>query len=58
MATPTKANGLVHRPTISARHPTAPTVMTMNGHFATGEAVSKEQYEHGVQVIDADKNFK
>lgn len=32
--------------------------MTMNGHFATGEAAGKEQYEHGVQVIDSEKNFK
>jgi hypothetical protein len=31
----------------------------MNGHFASvGEAPSKEQYEHGIQVIDEEKEFK
>ena len=47
------------RPTTNGRHPTAPTVMTMNSHFANvGEAGTKEQYEHGIQVIDEDQNFK
>lgn len=33
--------------------------MTMNGHFAgVGDAPTKEQYEHGIQVIDEDKEFK
>lgn len=33
--------------------------MTMNGHFANvGDAPTKEQYEHGIQVIDEDKEFK
>ena len=39
--------------------PTAPSVMTMNGHFAAvGDSPTKEQYEHGIQVIDGDKEFR
>ncbi len=31
----------------------------MNGHFASvGEEGTKEQYAHGVQVVDEDKAFK
>jgi hypothetical protein len=31
----------------------------MNSHFApVGEAPTQEQYEHGIQVIDEDKEFK
>lgn len=31
----------------------------MNGHFAAvGDAPSAQQYEHGVQVIDEDKQYK
>lgn len=53
-------NGL-RRPSVTTRHPTAPTVLTtMNGHFATAGdgAATREQYNHGVQVIDQDKEFK
>jgi hypothetical protein len=33
--------------------------MTMNGHFAgVVDAPTKEQYEHGIQVIDEEKEFK
>lgn len=33
--------------------------MHVNGHFAAvGDAPSREQYEHGVQVINQDKEFK
>jgi len=33
--------------------------MTMNGHFANvGNAPTKEQYDHGIQVIDEEKEFK
>jgi hypothetical protein len=34
--------------------------MTVNGRFApiSGEPATEEQYEHGVQVIDQDKQFK
>lgn len=31
----------------------------MNGHFSSvGDEPSKAHYEHGVQVIDGDKEFK
>lgn len=49
---------MTERPSGLGRNPTAPPVMG-NGHFATigadGDAVS---YEHGVQVIDENKEFK
>jgi hypothetical protein len=54
MATLNNGNG---RPT-NVKHPTAPTLMT-NAHFANvGEEASREDYAHGVQVIDEDKVFK
>lgn len=48
------------RPSVSSRHPTAPSVMTVNGHFvpATADDASAQQYEHGIQVIDEDKEFR
>lgn len=47
------------RPSAASRYPTAPSIMTMNGHFAgVGDAPTKEQYEHGIQVIDEEKEFK
>ena len=48
------------RPSSKTRHPTAPSVMTVtNGHFATvGEKSTKEQYEHGIQVINDVQEFK
>ncbi|KAK5136494.1 Dynamin-like GTPase that mediates homotypic ER fusion [Meristemomyces frigidus] len=46
------------RPTSSYRHPTAPSVMTMNGHFASvGENAMAADFEHGVQIVDQDKVF-
>lgn len=49
---------MTERPLGLGRTPTAPPVMA-NGHFATvadqGDAAS---YEHGVQAIDGDKEFK
>jgi protein SEY1 len=32
----------------------------MNGHFASvgGDATTEEHYEHGIQVIDEEKEFK
>jgi hypothetical protein len=32
----------------------------MNGHFASvgGDAQTEDHYEHGIQVIDEDKEFK
>lgn len=42
----------------SVRHPTAPTRI-MNDNFASvGKEATREHYEHGCQVIDADKHFK
>jgi hypothetical protein len=49
----------IRRPSAASRFPTAPSIMTMNGHFAgVGDAPTKEQYEHGIQVIDEEKEFK
>lgn len=46
------------RPSGLGRTPTAPPVMA-NGHFATiGDSSDVTSYEHGVQVIDGDKEFK
>ena len=57
MATALQANGHGRRPS-TVKHPSAPSLM-MNSHFASvGEAASKEQYEHGIQVIDEEKAFK
>ncbi len=48
-----------HRPSTNTRHPTAPSIMSVNGHFANvGEKPTKEQYEHGIQVINEDQEFK
>jgi len=42
----------------NVKHPSAPSLM-MNSHFASvGENASKEDYEHGIQVIDEAKVFK
>jgi hypothetical protein len=31
----------------------------MNGHFAAvGDAPTEQRYEHGIQVIDEEKEFK
>ena len=33
--------------------------MTMNGHFSNvGEKPTEEQFEHGVQIISEDQEFK
>ncbi|SMR46488.1 unnamed protein product [Zymoseptoria tritici ST99CH_1E4] len=47
------------RPSAGARQVTAPANMNgMNGHFAAvGGASNPKDFEHGVQVIDGDKNF-
>ena len=51
--------GKENRPPANNRHPTAPSVMTVNGHFANvGEKATKEQYEHGIQVINENQDFK
>lgn len=46
------------RPSGLERSPTAPSVLS-NGHFASvGAEGDAAFYEHGVQVIDGDKEFK
>ena len=59
MSTSTPTKGETARPrTGSHRHPTAPTIMTVNGHFAgVGEKPTPEEFEHGVQIIDSEKVF-
>ena len=53
------STGKENRPPANNRHPTAPSVMTVNGHFANvGEKATKEQYEHGIQVINENQDFK
>jgi hypothetical protein len=37
---------------------TAPDKMNMNGHFASAGQNGKADFEHGIQVIDEDKEFK
>ena len=58
MASP-QANGEHRRPTdMTTRHPTAPSVLTMNGHLAgSGKNLDSKDFEHGVQIIDQDKHF-
>ena len=52
------ANGH-RRPSTTSKLAPAPPVKTMNGHFASvGDAPTKERYEHGIQVIDEEKEFK
>ncbi|KAF2462362.1 GTP-binding protein Sey1 [Lineolata rhizophorae] len=57
MTTASPANRSGRRPSLKP-NPTAPSIM-MNGHFASvGDGpASREQYQHGIQVIDEDKNF-
>lgn len=56
MSSTSTVNG-TGRPSTGPRNLTAPPV-AMNGHFAASDATDKAQYEHGVQVIDQDQNFK
>jgi hypothetical protein len=37
---------------------TAPDKMNVNGHFASAGQDGKADFEHGIQVIDEDKEFK
>ncbi|KAL9104882.1 MAG: hypothetical protein Q9163_000199 [Psora crenata] len=51
-------DGKENRRPSSVRHPTAPAAMAVNGHFANmGENATKEQYEHGIQVINEHQDF-
>ncbi|KAJ5226232.1 hypothetical protein N7468_007457 [Penicillium chermesinum] len=47
---------MAERPSGLNRNPTAPPVMA-NGHFATADQGDAAAYEHGVQVIDENKEF-
>jgi hypothetical protein len=45
------------RPQASSRAFSAPGTMEVNGHFSTvGD--KNEDFEHGIQVVDEDKEFK
>lgn len=37
---------------------TAPDKMAVNGHFASAGQNGRTNFEHGIQVIDEDKEFK
>ena len=50
-----QVKGDSRRPIGASRGLTAPSVMTMNGHFAGNG--DDQNFEHGVQIIDEDKNF-
>ncbi len=47
----------LERPHAGSRLATAPSVMTMNGHFAAVGDAPNQQYSHGIQVIDEEKEF-
>lgn len=50
---------MTDRPAAVSRSPTAPPAMATNGHFASiGDHSDKAAYEHGVQVVDENKEFK
>lgn len=50
-----EVNGSGQRPEIV----TQPSTGSVNDHFAAvGAAATPGQYEHGIQVIDEDKQFK
>jgi hypothetical protein len=46
------------RPANAGRAITAPDKMAVNGHFATAGQNGSASFEHGIQVIDEDKEFK
>lgn len=49
---------LKSRPSMNIRSATAPQYMAVNGHFASSGQNGHANFEHGVQVIDEDKEFK
>lgn len=49
---------LKSRPSMNIRSATAPDYMAVNGHFASQGQNGHANFEHGVQVIDEDKEFK
>ena len=46
------------RPGGIGRALTAPEKMAVNGHFASAGQDGQGNFEHGIQVIDEDKEFK
>jgi hypothetical protein len=46
------------RPGSVGRAMTAPDKMAVNGHFASAGQNGRTNFEHGIQVIDEDKEFK
>jgi hypothetical protein len=46
------------RPAAVNRSLTAPDKMAVNGHFASVGQNGTANFEHGVQVIDEEKDFK
>jgi hypothetical protein len=46
------------RPRAGSRSQTAPSKMAVNGHFSSVGDTGVADYEHGVQVIDEEKEFK
>lgn len=46
------------RPSGISRALTAPEKMAVNGHFASAGQNGQGNFEHGIQVIDEDKEFK
>lgn len=43
---------------MNIRSATAPDYMAVNGHFASQGQNGHANFEHGVQVIDEEKEFK
>ena len=46
------------RPRAGSRSQTAPSKMAVNGHFSSVGDAGGADYEHGVQVVDEEKEFK
>lgn len=55
---PVTSNNAGARPAPVNRALTAPTKMPVNGHFASVGQNGTANFEHGVQVIDEEKDFK
>jgi len=55
---PISFNKLSSRPSMTLRSATAPEKMAVNGHFASQGQNGHANFEHGVQLIDEDKEFK
>lgn len=55
---PSAASSSLLRPAAVNRSQTAPDKMAVNGHFASVGQNGTANFEHGVQVIDEEKDFK